>query len=147
MFDASYTNEAEKSKYSNLRNEVMELLRGRRNAQALKRFLIGIGMPKMFVYLLPLTPGWRTMKALAPTLEYDMLLTHDTPPLDRMAEIKIPTNIVYGEKSPASIHEVAKDLANAIPNAKLSMLAGQDHMASAKVVLPLLSSFFKASQM
>ncbi|MNK94426.1 hypothetical protein D3C87_1146280 [compost metagenome] len=86
------------------------------------------------------------MKALAPTLEYDMLLTSDTPPLARVAQVKIPTHIIYGEKSPASIHEVAKNLAGVIPNAQLSMLAGQDHMASAKTVLPQLSSFFKSTE-
>lgn len=146
LFDASYTNEAEKSSYALLRQEVMALLQQQKNAQALKRFLIGIGMPKVFVYLLPLMPGWSTMKALAPTLAYDMLLTSDTPQLVRAAQVKIPTHIIYGEKSPASIHEVAKDLVGAIPNAKLSMLAGQDHMASAKKVLPLLSNFFKSTE-
>ncbi|MNK01134.1 putative hydrolase [compost metagenome] len=141
LFDASYVhNETEKQEYSVLRQEVLALLHNGKNSQALKRFLIGIGIPKVFVYLLPLMPGWSTMKALAPTLEYDMLLTCDLPPLARAAQIKIATHVMYGEKSPAGIHDVAKHLAEAIPDAKLSKLAGQDHMVNPKALLPFLIS-------
>jgi pimeloyl-ACP methyl ester carboxylesterase len=146
LYDPSYTSASEKSGYSLVRQEVMALLHQKKNAQALKRFLIGIGMPKAFVFFLPLMPGWRTMKALAPTLEYDMFMTRDTPPVDRAAEVKIPMHIIYGEKSPSSIHEAAKDLAKAIPNSQLSMMTGQDHMVSAKALLPLLASFFKSAK-
>ena len=143
-YDVSYTSEAEKAGYAIVRREVKTLLQQGKNAQALKRFLLGIGMPKFFVFLIPLMPGWSTMKALAPTLEYDMFLTADTPPLARAAHIKVPTYIIYGEKSPASLHEGAKQLAEVIPNTQITEVPGQDHMISAKVLLPMLSKFFKA---
>ncbi len=145
LFDTPYvSNEKEKHDYSILRQDVIELLRSKKNSQALRKFLIGIGMPKVFAYLLPLMPGWKTLKALAPTLEYDLLLTSDLPPLLRAKEIQSPVQIVYGEKSSRGIHTVAKDLKQAIPNAKILKLIGQDHMASPKVILPLLFNFFKS---
>ncbi len=147
LFDASYAhNETEKSEYARLREQVETSLQAGKNKEALKKFLIGIGMPKIFVYLLPLFPGWKTMKALAPTLAYDMHLTADLPPLGRVSQVKVPTLVAYGEKSPLSIHEVASQLAKAIPHAKLQKVLGQDHMANPKAVLPLLSTFFKASE-
>jgi pimeloyl-ACP methyl ester carboxylesterase len=106
-------------------------------------FLKGIGMPKVFVLLLPLFPGWRTMKALAPTLAYDIVLTQDLPPIERATQISVPTQIIVGEKSPSSIHDVGRQLTKAIPNAKFVQLTGQDHMVKAKTLLPLLSGFFK----
>jgi pimeloyl-ACP methyl ester carboxylesterase len=106
-------------------------------------FLKGIGMPKVFVLLLPLFPGWRTMKALAPTLAYDIALTQDMPPVERATRISIPMQITVGEKSPGSIHVVGRQLTKAIPNAKFVQLAGQDHMVNAKTLLPLLSGFLK----
>lgn len=106
-------------------------------------FLKGIGMPKVFVLLLPLFPGWRTMKALAPTLAYDIALTQDMPPVERATRVSVPAQIIVGEKSPASIQYVGCQLTKVIPEAKFVQLAGQDHMVNAKTLLPLLSSFLK----
>jgi len=144
LFDAPYVHdEKEKAKYALLRQKILSLLGKGKGASALRAFLIGIGMPRIFAYLLPVMPGWQTMKALAPTLEYDLLLTSDLPPVGRAAEIKVPTQIIYGGKSPASIHSVAKQLAEAIPGSRLEELAGQNHMVAAQALLPLLSSFLK----
>lgn len=145
LFDASYVHdEKEKGEYSLLRRKVSALLHGGKGARALREFLAGIGVPKIFTCFLPLMPGWGRMKKLAPTLEYDMLLTSDLPPVDRAARIRVPMQILYGEKSPIGIQNVARQLAHAIPNSKLSQLTGQNHMADAKAVLPFLSSFLKS---
>lgn len=59
VYDPAYVhNQSEKSKYAMLRADVLQLLEKSRNAAALKCFLSGIGMPKFFVFLLPLFPGW-----------------------------------------------------------------------------------------
>ncbi|WP_264737794.1 hypothetical protein [Cytobacillus firmus] len=83
------------------------------------------------------------MKALAPTLAYDIALTQDMPPVERATPISIPMQITVGEISPASIHVVGHQLTKAILNAKFVQLAGQDHMVNAKTLLPLLSGFLK----
>lgn len=144
MYDASYVHdEDEKAQYNQMSQQVHNLLRAGKHAQAMTTFLKGIGMPKAFVYLMRLMPGWKTMVALAPTLAYDIALTRDLPPLDRAAHVSVPVQVMVGEKSPAGIHDVAKQLTNAIPGASFIQLAGQDHMASAKALLPLLVSFLK----
>ncbi|WP_437680970.1 alpha/beta fold hydrolase [Sorangium sp. So ce131] len=144
MYDPSYVHdEAEKVAYGQLSQTVQRLLDNGKNKEAMITFLKGIGMPSIFVWLLPLFPGWRTMVALAPTLAYDIALTKDLPPVDRAARVTVPTQVIVGEKSPAGIHEVASQLAKAIPNARLERLAGQDHMVSAKALLPVLSRFLK----
>ncbi|MDQ0481784.1 alpha/beta fold hydrolase [Guptibacillus hwajinpoensis] len=144
MYDAPYVrDEKEKAEYKQLSHKIHKLLDNGRNAEAMTTFLKGIGMPKVFVLLLPLFPGWRTMKALAPTLSYDITLTQDMPPVERVTRNSIPTQIIVGEKSPASIHDVGRQLTKAIPNAKFVQLAAQDHMVNAKKLLPLLSGFLK----
>jgi pimeloyl-ACP methyl ester carboxylesterase len=144
MYDAPYVhNEDRKVEYNQLSKKIHKLLDNEKNAEAMSTFLKGIGMPKVFVLLLPLFPGWRTMKALAPTLAYDIALTQDMPPVERASRISVPTQIIVGEKSPSSIHDVGHQLAKAIPNAKFVQLADQDHMVHAKTMLPLLSDFFK----
>jgi pimeloyl-ACP methyl ester carboxylesterase len=130
--------------YSKIDQQVHQLLREGNNAQAMTTFLKGIGMPRLFVFLVRLMPGWRTMVALAPTLAYDIALTSDLPPLERAARVAVPVQVIVGEKSPAGVHAVARQLAQAIPGATFLQLAGQDHMASAKALLPVLAGFLKA---
>jgi pimeloyl-ACP methyl ester carboxylesterase len=144
MYDAPYVHDTtEKAKYGQLSQKIHQLLKDGKNAEALKGFLKGIGMPKVFVSLLPLFPGWRTMKALAPTLAYDIALTSDVPPVKRAIKVTVPTQIIVGQKSPAGLHDVANQLTKAIPNAKFAELTGQDHMVSAKALLPRLVDFLK----
>jgi pimeloyl-ACP methyl ester carboxylesterase len=144
LYDASYVHdEIEKAEYDQLIQDTHKLLDSGKNSEAMSGFLKGIGMPKVFVFLLRFMPDWRIMTALAPTLAYDMALTSDLPPLERAAKVSIPIQIVVGEKSPVPIQSVGEQLAKAIPNAKLITLAGQDHLVNAKALLPLLSSFLK----
>lgn len=144
MYDPPYVHdEAEKVTYGQLSQKVQKLLDNGKNKEAMSTFLKGIGTPGMFVWLLPLFPGWKTMVALAPTLAYDIALTKDLPPVERATRVAVPTQIIVGEKSPARIHDVANQLTKAIPNARFEKLAGQDHMVSAKVLLPVLSGFLK----
>ncbi|MEQ9365608.1 MAG: alpha/beta hydrolase [Leptospirales bacterium] len=142
LYDPSYVHdEAEKETFRQLSLKVHRLLQEGKNGAAMTAFLKGIGMPGIFVFLMRLMPAWRKIKALAPTLAYDIALTEDLPPLELASKIRVPVQIVVGEKSPASIHSVARQLMRAIPAARLDVLAGQDHMVNAKVLLPIVLSF------
>ncbi|WLR46604.1 alpha/beta hydrolase [Halobacillus litoralis] len=144
MYDAPYVrDEKEKAEYKQLSQKIHKLLENEKNSEAMLTFLKGIGMPKIFVLLLPLFHGWKTTKALAPTLAYDITLTQDMPPVKRATQISIPIQIIVGEKSPASINDVGRQLTKAIPNAKFVQLAKQDHMVDGKKLLPILSTFLK----
>jgi len=145
IYDASYVHDAtEKAAYKELGLQTKALLKDGKNAKAMKTFLSGIGMPKPFVALLPLFPGWKTMKTLAPTLAYDIALTEDTPPLKKIAGITQPVHVVVGSKSPKSVQAVGADVAQAIPKSTFQTLEGQDHMVSAEKLLPVLTQFFGA---
>jgi pimeloyl-ACP methyl ester carboxylesterase len=142
IYDAAYVHsESEKSEYGQLIRKVKGLISEAENAKALRTFLVGIGMPKVFVYMLRLMPGWKTMKALSPTLLYDMDLTKDLPPLNRLAKIRVPSAIYYGEKSPVSMASVGKQIAGVIEGSQLVEMKGQDHMVNAKVLSPIFLSF------
>lgn len=144
LYDPSnVNNEAEKADYEALSEQVHALLRAGENGRAMRAFLSGIGMPKAFVYLLRLVPGWRKMAALAPTLSYDIALTRDLPPVERAARVTVPVKVVAGEKSPASVRDTARQLAEAIPASTFLELPGQDHLAGAKTLLPVLTNFLK----
>lgn len=139
MYDASWVaDDAEAATYAGLRAEVDVLLTRGRHGRALQRFLIGIGMPRVFTAVLPVMPGWRRMRALAPTLRHDLDLTAHPPPLEVAAAIDVPVHVMVGERSPDELHRVASAVAGAIPGATHEVLPGQDHMVSEKVLLPSL---------
>ena len=139
LYDASWVaDDDEAASYATLRAEVDRLLTRGQHRRALQCFLIGIGMPRAFAVLLPAMPGWRRLRALAPTLRYDMALTASPPPLDIAAAITVTVHVITGERSPRELHRVASAVAGAIPGATDEVLPGQDHMVSEKVLLPSL---------
>ncbi|MBW9210877.1 alpha/beta hydrolase [Mumia sp. zg.B21] len=139
LYDASWVaDQAGADRYATVCAGVEALLDQGRDAAAIKRFLVGIGMPRFFAALLPFMPGWRRLVALAPTLRYDMSLTAAPPPLDVAATVRVPTHVMVGERSPEELHRVADALQASIPGATRETLAGQDHMVSEKVLLPSL---------
>ncbi len=139
LYDASWVaDDTEAATYAGLRAEVDVLLARGRHGRALQRFLVGIGMPRAFAALLPVMPGWRRLRALAPTLRHDMDLTAQPPPLQVAAEIAVPVHVMVGQRSPGGLHAVASAVAAAIPGATHEVLGGQDHMVSEKVLLPSL---------
>ncbi len=147
IYDASYVHdETEKAEYAQLGQNVRALLDRGKNAKAMKTFLTGIGMPKLFVALLPIFPGWNTMKTLAPTLAYDIALTQNVPPVERMAKVSTPTYIIVGGKSPTSLHDVGQQLHRAIPNSELMMLENQDHMPKPSVLVPVIARYLNGER-
>lgn len=140
LYDASWVaDETERKSYAELRTQIDELLDAGRHGPAVRRFLSGIGMPRAFVALLPLMPGWRHLVALAPTLRYDMSLTASTPPVDVAATVTTPLHVLVGERSPAEIHAVARMLGDATAT-PVTTVPGQDHMVKATAVLPELTT-------
>lgn len=144
LYDPSYaSDEADQQEFKELSQGLNTLLDQGKNDEAISLFLEGIGMPTEVITEFQQSPQWATMTALAPTLAYDTLLASDLPPIERASRLTTPTQIMVGEESPASIHDVADQLREAIPNVEYVKLAGQDHMPDPEVLLPLLASFLK----
>lgn len=144
IYDASYvSSQTEKETYNSTKVTVENLLKSRQNAKAIKTFLTEIGMPKMSAILLPLIPGWKTMKRLAPTLMYDITLTENLPPLERLQRISVPVLILAGDKNPESIMKVYSHIVDTIPNNQHHILVGRDHMASMKYLVPYMQKFLQ----
>jgi pimeloyl-ACP methyl ester carboxylesterase len=145
VYDPSYVgDQADKDGFLRLESEVRAWIAKDRPGRALRVFLRGIGMPRFFVALLPFLPGWDTMKALAPTLLYDMALTHDYAPVDRFRSINRPVLLLAGGKNPPSILQVHESLRQAIPDCQSEILENQDHMANMKFLIPYFLKFVPA---
>ncbi|AGZ42622.1 alpha/beta fold hydrolase [Actinoplanes friuliensis] len=113
---------------------------------AVKKFLKDVGMPAFAVHILGLTPVFKKLRAVAPTLPYDQHILGDTSrgvPLDasRWAGVTVPAIVMDGGKSPQYMRNAAKALSEALPKADYRTLPGQTHMVKAGVVGPAVKEF------
>jgi pimeloyl-ACP methyl ester carboxylesterase len=60
--------------------------------------------------------------------------------------VEVPTLVVDGGKSPASMRNGVKQLADLLPNARYATLEGQTHIVKPEVLAPVLIDFFAASK-
>jgi pimeloyl-ACP methyl ester carboxylesterase len=126
-----------------------QLVAGNRPGDAVKMFMRFVGTPAIFTAIMPLTPVWGKLKAVAPTLPYDITIMHEhqrgtpfTP--GEWAAVKAPTLVAAGGKSPAWMTSGTRALADALPDATYRMLPGQNHMVKARAIAPVLTEFFTA---
>nr|WP_296076505.1 alpha/beta hydrolase [uncultured Actinoplanes sp.] len=113
---------------------------------ALKKFMRHVGMPAPMVHVMALTPPWRKLKAVAPTLPYDLRILGDTGrgmPLDpgRWAGVTAPALVLDGGKSPQYMRNAAKAFSQTLPKAGYRTLPGQTHMIKATAVAPVVREF------
>jgi pimeloyl-ACP methyl ester carboxylesterase len=125
------------------------LVAGGQRGDAVKMFMRFVGTPAIFTAVMPLTPVWGKLKAVAPTLPYDIAIVRDhqqgrpfTP--GEWAAIKAPTLVAAGGKSPAWMTNGTRALAEALPDAAYRTLPGQNHMVKAQAIAPVLTEFFTA---
>ena len=120
-----------------------------RRGDAVKMFMRFVGTPAIFTAVMPFTPVWGKLKAVAPTLPYDLTIMHDHQrgaPLTsaEWAAVKAPTLVAAGGKSPAWMANGTRALAGALPDATYRTLSGQNHMVKAQAIAPVLTAFFTA---
>jgi pimeloyl-ACP methyl ester carboxylesterase len=105
-----------------------------------------IGVPAFVPIMLRLMPKvWKNQKAAANTLPYEIaVLNSFTAPIERLAEISVPTLVMAGGKAVPAITAAQTRTAKAIPEAVHRTLDGQTHEVSAAAMATELRSFFAA---
>jgi pimeloyl-ACP methyl ester carboxylesterase len=127
-----------------------QLIADHHPGDAVKMFMRFVGTPAIFTAVMPLTPVWPKLKAVAPTLPYDIAIVRDhqrgipfTP--GEWAAVKVPTLVAVGGKSPAWMTNATRALADSLPDATYRLLRGQNHMVKAQAIAPVLTEFFTAN--
>jgi hypothetical protein len=87
------------------------------------------------------------MVAMAPTLPHETaVIRHDGsayPPLERVRGLATPLLAMAGDNSPDWMQAVARAIAEAAPQGRYELFAGQDHRVPPEVVAPVLKDFFR----
>ncbi len=127
------------------------LVAERRRGDAVTMFMRLVGTPAIFTAIMPLTPVWPKLKAVAHTLPYDITLMQDHQrgkpfTAAQWAEVKAPVLVAAGGKSPAWMTNGTRALAGALPDARYQTLPGQNHMVKPQAIAPVLTEFFKSDR-
>jgi pimeloyl-ACP methyl ester carboxylesterase len=101
-----------------------------------------VGMPAEFVAGARTQPWWGATEALAHTLAYDARIMGDYDiPIDRAANVKVPSLVVAGGADMPFMRETAQALADALPDGQVRFLDGQGHNVDMTVLAPVLEEF------
>lgn len=96
---------------------------------ALTLFLVdAVGIDRRFVTAMRRTAFWPAAVALAHTLPYDALLQEESG-LDGLAELRLPTRLLLGERSDPRMRRGVETLAATLPDCTLVRMPGQAHNA------------------
>ncbi len=130
-------------------DELNRLVAAGRRGDAVKMFMRFVGTPAFVTAVMPVTPVWSKLKAAAPTLPYDIALLQDHQrgrpfTAAQWADVKTPTLVAVGGKSPAWMTNATRALADALPDATYRTLPGQNHMVKPQAIAPVLTEFFAA---
>ncbi|WP_339203857.1 alpha/beta hydrolase [Paenibacillus sp. FSL K6-3182] len=132
--------------------QVKKLIAQNHRADAIKYFMTkGMGAPSFIVTMMRMMPSvWSNLMAVAHTLPYDAALLDgfmDGKPLPAKlwSTVTMPTLVIEGTESPASLRRGAQATAKALPHAQLVSKKGLGHTKKldAKRISAELIAFFK----
>ena len=102
-----------------------------------------VGLPPEMVAGARSQPWWAATEALAHTLAYDARIMGDYDvPVDRAANVKVPTVVIAGGADMPFMRESAQALADALPDGEVRFLDGQGHDVDPTVLAPAMKEFF-----
>ncbi len=124
-------------------NELTALLAQGRRGDAVALAMTTWGAPPEAVAGMRQAPIWSLFESVAPTLAYDAAVMGDgSIPVERLASVTVPTLVLDGGASPASMRDAAQAVARALPNARHATLDGQTHDVSPQALALVLEEFF-----
>jgi pimeloyl-ACP methyl ester carboxylesterase len=89
-----------------------------------------LGLPEHEIAAMSQGPGWEHLRAVAHTVAYDWMLWTERLDEAKLAAMRTRTLLLMGSESPLWLQLGTKAAADAIPRAKLEVLAGQEHSAT-----------------
>jgi pimeloyl-ACP methyl ester carboxylesterase len=149
LHEPPYNPEGDEDRQRATRKEaqhIKTLLAEDRRGEALEYFWRSIGMPQEMVDEMRHTPRWAELEAMAPTMAYDSEVMGDISrggavPTDLAGRVATGTLVLVGGASPEWMIDVAKQLADALPNGRYRVLEGQEHVVPPELLVPVLAEF------
>jgi len=124
--------------------QISALLAQNRRVDAVTLYFASMGLPTEVVQHLAHDPA---MLANAPTIRYDpyeVMSEHSRggmTPAEQASRVTLPALVLAGGASPEWMIEASRQIADALPNGRLRVLEGHDHVVPPDVLAPVLAEF------
>ena len=124
--------------------QISALLAQNRRVDAVTLYFASMGLPTEVVQHLAQDPA---MLANAPTIRYDpyeVMSEHSrggVTPAEQASRVTLPALVLAGGASPEWMIEASRQIADALPNGRLRVLEGHDHVVPPDVLAPVLAEF------
>jgi len=123
-------------------SRVAALIAGGKRDEAVKLFMVTVGVPRFAVAIMRLFPFWKDMRAVAHTLPYDAAIMGTFEfPADELKSIRVPVVAVAGEKTTPTLKRAVQAVAETVPGAQHRVAPRMSHAIKAAVLAPLLRSW------
>jgi pimeloyl-ACP methyl ester carboxylesterase len=132
---------------ANMPQQVRAMVDDGKRGEAVRAFMRTVGAPAFAVAIMRLLPVWKKLTGVAHTLYYDLSIVvpfEQCQPLPDgyYADVRVPTLVIDGGKSPQWMRDAQHAIAAAVPGATHRSLPGQTHMVKAKVITPVVADYF-----
>jgi pimeloyl-ACP methyl ester carboxylesterase len=129
---------------ADFREKLTALIADGRRDDAVKYFMLTVGVPRFFVALMRLFPFWKDMRAVAHTLPYDAAVMNGFDfPAASLASIEIPVVAAAGEKTTATLKRAAQAVAETVPGARQRVAPKMSHAIKPAAMAPLLRTWLE----
>ena len=124
--------------------QISALLAQNRRVDAVTLYFASMGLPTEVVHHLAHDPA---MLANAPTIRYDpyeVMSEHSrggVTPAEQASRVTLPALVLAGGASPEWMIDASRQIADALPNGRLRVLEGHDHVVPPDVLAPVLAEF------
>jgi pimeloyl-ACP methyl ester carboxylesterase len=124
--------------------QISALLAQNRRVDAVTLYFASMGLPTEVVQHLAQDPA---MLANAPTIRYDpyeVMSEHSrggVTPAEQASRVTLPALVLAGGASPEWMIDASRQIADALPNGRLRVLEGHDHVVPPDVLAPVLAEF------
>jgi pimeloyl-ACP methyl ester carboxylesterase len=136
--------EAERQAEEEEADQISALLAQDRRGDAVALFLASMGLPPEVADAMSADPR---MLANAPTILYDpfeVVSDHSRggrSPAEQASGVTVPALVLVGGASPQFMIEASRQIADALPNGRVRVLEGQEHVVPPDVLAPVLTEF------
>ena len=134
---------AAREAFERYKKDVAELLARDEREETVALFVKSVGVTDKQIQAMQSLPLWKSLAAMAPTVQYDTVEIMERYPAIDARAIGTKTLVMYGAASPPFMAETAHDLVRAMPHATLLSLEGQTHDVEYAVLAPALAAFFE----
>jgi pimeloyl-ACP methyl ester carboxylesterase len=148
IYEAPYDEaEGAAEKWKEYSTKLNQLLAADAPGDAVELHMKTVGASDVAIIGMKATPSWQDMKALAPTIPYDVAVVGENRsiPVERFAAIKANTLVMDGGGSLESMPFMrvsADKLGKAIPKAQRQIVEGESHDVDNKKLATILKNFF-----